>query len=479
MRILVADTDPSTLNLIQSRLSARGYDVIEKENGEDVLTYLEDERVDLILISTEIDRRGGAGLIAKVRQKPHLASVPIIMMTDAEHLADLVVCQDRGYDDFLIKPFDSLVLQLRITLNIRRTLERVNANALTHLPGNHAIERIVAQKIQAGDPFSVLYVDINQFKSFNDRYSFEKGDDVLRHTAQLLKGTAAKVIKKGDSFIGHIGGDDFIVVLHPDDEEPYARAFLEEFDRIIVTYYNDEDRGRGSVRVKNRRGKLENFSLMSCSVAACSTRSRAYKSLAEIAQDAGQVKSFLKSQPGSAYLRDRRSEPIKLEHAMKILAPEVEKTNRRKGAEPLGKSLVDAGLISEEQLTLALKKHIETGKRLGQVLIDMKAVSSRDVGEMLEKTLRVPYVNMQECSPDKETLNMFTKDFMKSRRIVPLEKSGKQVKLAMCDPADEPTLGDVERITGLKPFPCLMLENELEEFLESLTLETLYNESAG
>lgn len=480
MIILVADTDPSTLRLTQARLSARGYEVVALESGEEVLSYIENERADLLLLSTDIDRRGGARLIERVREKPHLSSVPVIMMTDAEHIADLVVCQERGYDDFLIKPFDSLVLQLRVSLNIRRTLERVNANALTHLPGNHAIEKIVAQKIQSQEPFSVLYIDINQFKSFNDRYGFEKGDDVLRHTAKILRELTRKVIKHGDSFIGHIGGDDFLAVLHPDDEESYARAFIEEFDRIIVTYYNDEDRSRGAIRVKNRRGKLETFPLMSCSVAACSSLSRAYKSLGEIAQDAAQVKSFLKSQPGSAYLRDRRGVQIqKLEHAVKILAPEVEKTKGKKASEPLGKGLLGAGLINEDQLSQALKKHFETGKRLGQILIDMKAVSSKDVGNYLEKKLRIPYVNMQEYTPPKETLNLFTKDFMKTRRIIPLESVQDKLKLGMCDPEDLTTLGEVERITGLKPMPCLMLENQFEEFLESLAMEALYKENAG
>lgn len=480
MRILVADTDPSILKLIHARLAVRGYEVIEKETAEEVMQYLEDENADLLLISTDIDKHGSGGLITKIREKPHLSSVPVIMMTSADHLADLVVCLERGYDDFLIKPFDSLVLQLRIALNIRRTMEKVNANALTHLPGNHAIDKVVAQKISAGEHFSVLYIDINQFKSFNDRYGFEKGDDVLRHTARILRGTVPKVVKHGDGFIGHIGGDDFIVVVHPEDEEPFARAFIEEFDRIIVTYYNDEDRKRAGIRVKNRRGKWEDFPLMSCSVAACSTLSKPYKSLGEIAQDAAQVKSFLKSQPGSAYLRDRRGEPIRqLEHAVKILAPEVAKTRGRKAPEPLGATLLGAGLITEEQLSQALKKHMESGKRLGQVLIDMKAVSSRDVGLALEKTFRVPYINLPESHPAREMLNLFTKEFMKKRRIIPMEKTAEGLRLAMCDPEDQPTLGDVERITGLKPLPCLMLENEFEDFFESFNLETLYKESVG
>ncbi len=469
MRILVADKDASVLTLVTTRLAVRQYDVVEFSSSEDVLRFLERERADLILLSTEMERVGGQLLVQKIRDQHHHATVPIIMMTEEKELRELILSHERGFDDFLLKPFNPLVLQLRVALNIARSRIRVQANALTHLPGNIAIEQMIRNRIQSGDKFSVLYIDINHFKSFNDRYSFEQGDDVIRQTAKILVQTRDRVIENGDCFIGHIGGDDFVVILTPDREESYARAFISEFDRIMPTYYNEEDQKRGFIRVTNRRGDFEEFPLMSCSVAACNNLHRSYTSLGEIARDAAEVKAFLKTQPGSHYLRDRRAEPLrKLEEAANMLAPEMPRSKEAsENIDPLGQVLLDAGLITGEQLTQALKRHMETGQRLGQTFIAMNLVRSEDVGRMLEKKLRVPYISLKKVTVSEDLLRLFTFDFMKSHRVVPLEVNEQGLKLAMCDPFDLKTIDTIERVGGIKPIPCLALEDEFEEFLEA------------
>ncbi|MBU3760170.1 MAG: diguanylate cyclase, partial [Candidatus Omnitrophica bacterium] len=389
--------------------------------------------------------------------------------------------QDSGFDDFLIKPFDPFTLQLRVSINIRRARDRVDANALTHLPGNHAIGRYVQRKIEKGEKFSVLYLDINHFKAFNDAYGFQKGDDVIRHTARILVAAARTAVKAGDYLIGHIGGDDFVAVVHPDYEEPFARVFLEEFDRIIITYYSEADQARGYVRVTNRRGKKENIALMSCSVAACNNLYRVYTSLAEIAQDAAQVKAFLKSQPGSHYLRDRRSEPIRhLEQAITLLAPDVEKAKiKKESEEPLGQTLIAQGLISEDQLTAALKRQFETGKKLGEILLGMKAVKAEALGEALAKKWSVVYHSLLNREPQREALRLFTLDFMKSRRIVPVETGSESVRIVMCEPRDTALIEDLERMLGSKIEPCLGLEAEMEEYFGKCSPEFFQEERAG
>ena len=480
MRILIADKDSSLLALVATRLKLRHYEVIEAHASEDVLKVLERENVDLILLSTEMERVGGKALIEKIREKPHFATLPVIMMTEEDKIAELVMSKEKGFDDFLVKPFNPLVLQLRVALNITKTRERVEANALTHLPGNNAIEKVVRDKIDRGEKFSVLYIDISHFKSFNDLYGFEKGDGVIRQTGKLLVRVAERMMPEGGCFVGHVGGDDFVIILTPDQEESYARSFIAEFDRIIPTYYNEADRKRGFVRITNRRGKRDTFPLMCCSVAACNNLHRSYRSLGEIAQDAAEMKNFLKSQPGSHYLRDRRSEPIRrIEEAAAILTPLANEKKVRVPVDPLGQTLLAAGLIDREQLSEALKKHFETGQRLGQVLIAMNAVQSQEVGRMLEKRLNVPYVSLRRFETPRDILRLFTAEFMKSHRVVPMEIDGERLKLAMCDPFDLRTLDAIERITALKPVPCLALEDEFEEFLERHGRDTERQEKIG
>jgi diguanylate cyclase (GGDEF)-like protein len=482
-RILIADKDPSLRILVATRLSIRGYTVFESETSADCLLQLERQSFQLVLISDEMEQIGDKPLIEKIRMRPNLFHLPIILVTEERKIAELVMSRERGFDDFITKPFDPLVLQLRVALNISKIKQHMEANALTHLPGNHAIENLIREKIGKGQKFSVLYIDINHFKSFNDCYGFDKGDDVIRQTAQLLTGVRNSVAKEEGCFVGHIGGDDFVVVTAPDKEEAFARMFIAEFDRIIPTYYLEADRKRGGVHVKNRQGNPQVFPIMSCSVAACNNLYRSYQNLGEIARDAAQVKSFLKSQPGSHYLRDRRSAPLgKLEEAIKVLTPAMEKETavKKEPAEvdPLGQVLLNAGLITQEHLTQALKEHLTTRQRLGQVLIRMNAVKSEEVGRMLEKKLNVPYVSLRNYVVPRAMLRFFTPEFIKMRRVIPILVKDDRLSLAMCDPFDLHTLDAIEQITGLKPVPCLALEDEFEEFLEK-NIEPLTESSAA
>ncbi len=269
MRILIADKDASVRMLVATRLQARHYEVFETASSEEVLRFLERETLDLIILSTEMERVGGNFLIEKIRSKSNFLTIPIILLAEEDEIAELVTTRDRGFDDFITKPFNPLVLQLRVALNISRNRQRVEANALTHLPGNDSIERVIRTKIECNEKFSVIYIDINHFKSFNDKCGFEKGDDVIRQTAKILLQTAAAVAGETGCFVGHIGGDDFIVVTTIENEEPFARKFIAEFDRIMPTYYPEKDQQRGHIRTKNRQGKPATFPLMSCSVAAC------------------------------------------------------------------------------------------------------------------------------------------------------------------------------------------------------------------
>jgi diguanylate cyclase (GGDEF)-like protein len=180
------------------------------------------------------------------------------------------------------------------------------ANPLTGLPGNIAIERTILKQLQAGVPFAVLYCDLDNFKAYNDRYGFSRGDDIILYTRDCL--VKACESSTHDYFIGHQGGDDFVVVCKYEDWEKVASAIVTLFDHGVGRFYNAEDRTAGYIVSKDRQDREQRFPLASISVAAASNTNRRFESFGEIVDVVAEVKHLVKSKPGSVYAIDRRGE---------------------------------------------------------------------------------------------------------------------------------------------------------------------------
>lgn len=185
--------------------------------------------------------------------------------------------------------------------------EARGANPLTGLPGNLVIARHIDQRLLSANPICVLYCDIDNFKAYNDKYGFTKGDDAILYTRDCLVESGKR---KGitNVFIGHEGGDDFVVVVDYQCWEEYAKAFIERFDRNIYQFYNSADSRNGFIESVNRKGEKQRFPLMSVSVAVVTNRFRAFNRHAEIVAVAAEVKKYVKSMDGSCYAIDRRCE---------------------------------------------------------------------------------------------------------------------------------------------------------------------------
>lgn len=464
-KILLAEHDQTTLNLIETRLKARDHEVFIATHSDEAIRLVQKIKFDIALIGSSMDRVDGSELAVKIKQSLLGLSMPIIFIAHENELRELILSRDRGFDDFLIKPFDALSLQLRVELNLARARERLQANPLTNLPGNIAIEENIKKRISRNEFFSVCYIDINHFKSFNDRYGFERGDRVLRHVAQIISKCLEKTGASKSSFLGHIGGDDFIAIMDTDYEAPFAQECLQEFDRIIPTHYDEVDRKKKQVMIKNRNGVPTAFPLMSLCIAGITNRYRAYQNVGEVARDASEVKAYLKTQPGSHYLQDRRSKPFKsLQESAEVFSPPP--ADKKVSHKPLGQALLEFGLITEEELTRAVKQHIETGERLGQVLIRMKAVDSAEIGRILEAKFSVNYVNIQNHVLSEDLVRVLSEEFIRTQRVIPLEIKEGELVLAMVDPVNREIIQAVEEMTGLKVTPKFILENDFEDFLE-------------
>lgn len=210
-----------------------------------------------------------------------------------------------GQDEFgqLASSFNEMGVSLQ-----RMRDEAKGANPLSGLPGNVTIANYIDQCLASGRIICVLYCDLDNFKAYNDKYGFTKGDDAIIYTRDcLVKASKRRDLK--DVFVGHEGGDDFVVVCDYEYWERYAKSFITDFDRGIYQFYNQVDARNGFIESVNRRGEAQRFPLMSVSVAVVTNKTRPFRRHAEMIQVAAEVKKYVKSMDGSCYAIDRRTGP--------------------------------------------------------------------------------------------------------------------------------------------------------------------------
>lgn len=193
-------------------------------------------------------------------------------------------------------------MMLKIKDSQRRYLD---ASPLTRLPGNLAIEQVLKGKMAQGERFALCYIDLDDFKAFNDKYGYAKGSDLIKMTGEVLYRAKDRYAKQHD-FVGHIGGDDFVLITSPELVEQVCPSIISEFDRLIPDYYHPADRANGFIEGIDRYGVKRRFPIMSISIAVVSDLKRSFSSPIEIARAATEIKDYVKSLPGSNYLVDRR-----------------------------------------------------------------------------------------------------------------------------------------------------------------------------
>ena len=224
----------------------------------------------------------------------------IAMSRDESTLYDLIIVVRDGQYIGVVS-----IMSLLNNITQLQVLCAHNSNPLTGLPGNLVIEEHLRRLLAKDSAFAVLYIDLNNFKAYHDQYGCEKGDKVLLMTAETLSRSLARE-GQGEDFVGHIGGDDFIVITAPERAERIARAIIEIFDAEIQSAYSAEDLARGSIQVKNRKGKMESFPITSIAVAGVTNQYKKFNNYWEIPEVAAELKKVAKQQKGSGFVFDRR-----------------------------------------------------------------------------------------------------------------------------------------------------------------------------
>ena len=244
----------------------------------------------------------GADLHRQVRQDPRTRFLPIVFLTAHSDRQAKLEQLEAGAEDFITKPYDADELLARVGAAVRRSSGLRSVNPLSGLPGNPTITEEIESRLARGDHFTLLYVDIDRFKEFNDHYGFTRGDSVITLLAEVL----VQVAGAEQRFVGHIGGDDFVLLARADEAESLAEGITRRFDERIRALYDAEDRARGWIEARDRRGRLRRFPVATVSIGIVNVPPGRFKGATAAARAAAEVKEVAKRMPGSAWAVDRR-----------------------------------------------------------------------------------------------------------------------------------------------------------------------------
>lgn len=308
-KILIVDDQPDIRDILKITLGEE-YQVAEASNGQEALSQVKTNTPDLILLDYKMPVMSGLEVCQIIKSDLLLQHLPIIMLTGKGEVTDKVTGINAGADDYIVKPFVPEELLARIKMVLRRTERDLEANALTRLPGNLPIAAALQRQIEFAQKnpnyrFAVCYLDIDKFKSFNDRYGFERGDELIKETARILI-RAVKESDRPDDFIGHVGGDDFLIITTPQQAEKICQRIIKDFDGAAPSFYTEDDRKAGFIIATNRKGQEEKFPLLTISIGVVTNETRKIDHVAQVGEIGAELKKYAKSFPRSIFVKDKR-----------------------------------------------------------------------------------------------------------------------------------------------------------------------------
>jgi len=274
--------------------------------GTSALEFLFSEPPDLLVVDEQLPDLAGVDLVRLIKGENVYRQLPVVLCLASEDVAELQDFSTLEIDDFLVKPFSPSIAKGRLILAYHRSTRELDASPLTKLPGNTSIIHRIQDLIDRQEDFALAYIDLDHFKSFNDKYGFSRGDEVLLMTARVIVNSIRGFMSAG-TFVGHVGGDDFVFIVPPEKAESACQQVIDNFDSIVPHFYDQEDRARGAIHSLDRRGKEQVYPLMAISIAVVVNRGGKLKHFGEASQIATNLKKEAKKNPKSCYVMDKRA----------------------------------------------------------------------------------------------------------------------------------------------------------------------------
>lgn len=327
-RILIVDDNRLIVNLLRVNLLTSGYGVITATDGFSALRSAISERPDLILLDVMMPEMDGFEVARQIRNNTLIAHVPIIMLTARGSVDSVVEGLDAGADDYISKPFEMTEVLARVKAHLRRSRSERSLSPMTGLPGNITIVEGLRQLVEKGASYAVIYTDIDNFKSFNDCYGFMQGDEAIKLLASSILASVQQFGNR-DDFVGHIGGDDFVICSTPEKADGICQDIIRRFEDQIRTLYRPDHREQGYVVGTSRDGQEVRHALITVSLAVVTNEHRTITSHWEIGEIAAELKRAAKQLEQSIYIKDLRTgralpqEPTAQRHDFSDLPPVV------------------------------------------------------------------------------------------------------------------------------------------------------------
>jgi diguanylate cyclase (GGDEF)-like protein len=255
-KILIVDDEPAIVELLEEHLRSEGYETEHAFSGEEALVVLERATPDLVILDLMLPGMDGYEVCRLMQADSRLNHIPVIMLTARSAVPNKVLGYQRGADDYIVKPFDPDELSVRVRAQLHH-LYHDSISELTGLPGTEAVEARINAVASgaAGGPWAIVYFDIANFAAYNDSYSYIEGDEMIHLAGRALKQALERDGRPGD-FLGHIGGDKFVVVTPPDRVQRVAQSAGQLFTESTQDFYTPSDREQGYMVVIDRQGAL-------------------------------------------------------------------------------------------------------------------------------------------------------------------------------------------------------------------------------
>jgi diguanylate cyclase (GGDEF)-like protein len=273
-------------------------------SGTLALEQVFSEPPDMVIAEQLLPGLNGIDVLRILKEENVYRQICAVLMVKNE---DILSLSNTGpaVDELIILPASTDELRMRVGLALHRNATTMDANPLTRLPGNTSIINTIQRLISHDADFALAYADMDNFKPYNDKYGFSRGDELLLMAARLIVNTVSAQ-QCAPSFVGHIGGDDFVFILPLEVMETACKRLVSDFDAIVPSFYDLGDKARGSILSHDRQGRELTFPILSISIAVVLNTHKRYTHYAQLSHAAGQLKKVAKATLGSTYVIDRR-----------------------------------------------------------------------------------------------------------------------------------------------------------------------------